>query len=394
MTRGGHQGATKPRLLPLAAWPEPDGAAWNAAHRRGGLLDDDGLATNWAPATSANIAYGYGRFLSFLAEAEGLDFTETPQDRVTRARVLAYVTHLQTLNHSSTVAARVRELGRAVAVMAPSTDWAWLRRIVARLSRSATPARDDRARLLPATTMFDLASRLMQRAEAELGLGLHQRAVLFRNGLMIAMLCVWAPRVRNIAETMIGSNFQRRAETWWADFTPHETKNKRPIEIPLPEGLTGSIDRYLEFYRPELVSRSCPPLASNALWIGWGGGPLTARGVSCTIRKVTKRELGRSINPHLFRKIIPTELAIRDPEHVGVAQPMLGHADYRTTEGAYNLGRALDAARRCHDLVRSVRGEIGLTLQSTAGRSAGRRRPDAKLVLRSGRAKPSNESKR
>jgi integrase/recombinase XerD len=70
---------------------------------------------------------------------------------------------------------------------------------------------------------------------------------------------------------------------------------------------------------------------------------------------VTERELGRDINPHLFRKIISTELAIRDPAHVGIAQPLLGHADYRTTQQAYNLGRALDAARRHHSVLQAIR---------------------------------------
>jgi hypothetical protein len=47
--------------LPLCDWPAPDREAWNAAHRQGGLLDDDGLAANWAAETSAVIAEGYGR---------------------------------------------------------------------------------------------------------------------------------------------------------------------------------------------------------------------------------------------------------------------------------------------------------------------------------------------
>ena len=63
------------RCLPVAQWPEADRAAWAAAHRRGGLLDDDGLAASWAPATNTIIAGGYGRFLSYLAETEGLDPT-------------------------------------------------------------------------------------------------------------------------------------------------------------------------------------------------------------------------------------------------------------------------------------------------------------------------------
>jgi integrase len=43
---------------------------------------------------------------------------------------------------------------------------------------------------------------------------------------------------------------------------------------------------------------------------------------------------------------MPTELAIADPVHVGIAQPLLGHASYDTTQRYYNLGQAIDAARR------------------------------------------------
>src|SRR5205085_5581011 len=59
------------RCLPVEEWPEPDRRAWEAAHRRGGLLDEDGLAADWAPATSGLIAAGYGRYLSFVAATEG-----------------------------------------------------------------------------------------------------------------------------------------------------------------------------------------------------------------------------------------------------------------------------------------------------------------------------------
>lgn len=153
------------RCLPVRDWPELDRSAWVAAHRRGGLLDYDGLAVSWASATNGLIAGGYGRFLSFLDETEGLDATALPGTRITRARVEAYVAHLRERNHSSTVTARILQLARAIAVMAPMVDLAWLSRIVARLSRMATPARDDRARLVPAETLFDLATTLMQRSD-------------------------------------------------------------------------------------------------------------------------------------------------------------------------------------------------------------------------------------
>jgi len=297
--------------------------------------------------------------------------------QITRARVEAYVGHLRERNHSSTVAARILQLVRAVAVMAPDVDWAWLRGIAARLRRTATPARNDRARLLPAATLLDLATALMQRAETETGTSARRRALWFRDGLMIAVLCAWAPRARNVAETVIGVSLQRRGAAWWAAFGSEGTKNKRPIEVPLPDDFTAWIERYLDHYRPQLVCRSATPVAGNAFWISNGGRPLSAKGVGRSVSAVTKRELGRDITPHLFRKIIPTELAIRDPAHVGLAQPLLGHADYRTTQQAYNLGRALDAAGRHHRLVQSIRsGNSAAARAAEPAERARERSPD------------------
>jgi integrase/recombinase XerD len=330
-------------------------AAWAAAHHRGGLLDEDGLAAAWAPATRAIIAGGYGRYLSFLAETEGLDGTVPLADRVTRPRVEAYVARLRECNHSSTVAARILQLARAVAVMTPEVDWAWLRRIAARLRRMSQPARDDRARLVPATTVRDLGAELMQRADAGGGLSTRQQALLFRDGLMIRILLACSVRARNVAAMSIGTSVQRRGGEWWVAFGPEETKNRRPFEVPLPASFTAGIERYIAHHRPQLVRRSPTPVAGDALWISDGGKPLTAKEVGKRISAVTKRELGRDLNPHLFRKICPTELAIRDPEHVGIAQPLLGHADYRMTQQFYNLGRALDAAKRHHRVVEAIR---------------------------------------
>lgn len=344
-----------PRSIKPADWPQKDRAAWAAAHHRGSLLDDDGLAASWAVATSDIIARGYGAYLAFLTETGDLDPTMSPAERITRPRIEAYVAYLRERNHSSTVAARILQLIRAVAVMSPTADLAWLRRIFARLRRTATPATDDRVRLLPAATLFEVANVLMQRAEAEIGRPVRRRALWFRDGLLIAMLCAWAPRSRNLAATTIDNSLQRRGEVWWAAFGSEGTKNKRSIEVPLPDQFTPWIDRYIGYYRPLLACRSVIPAAGDSFWLSSSGKPLTAKKIGERVSAVTKRELGRAVNPHLFRKVIPTELAIRDPAHVGVAQPLLGHADYRTTQQAYNLGRALDAARQHQNLVRLIR---------------------------------------
>jgi site-specific recombinase XerC len=283
---------------------------------------------------------------------------------VTRERVEAYVDQLHGLNHSSTIAARIAQLCRAMGVMAPTVDWRWLRRTANRLARSATPARDDRARLLPAHVLFQLGRNLMQRAETAPGTIGWRKALRFRDGLMIAMLCVCPLRARNVAQMMVGTHLQRRGDSLWAIFEPEETKNHRPIELPLPDEFTGWVDRYLADYRPLLAGRGTTPVAGETLWISHRGLPLTAKEVGQRISAVTHRELGQSVNPHLFRKVVTTELAIDDPGHVGVSQSLLAHANYRTTERAYNLGRAIDAARRHHDVVRAVRAETTPTRPS------------------------------
>lgn len=336
--------------LPLEEWPAGDRAAWIAGHRRGDLLEEDGLAANWVRPTSVLIATGYGRFLSYLAQVEDLVPRETPATRITAARVDAYVVELRGRNASSTVAARLLQLERAAAVMAPASEWGWLRRIKNRLHRMATPARDDRARLPAGVAVLDLAITLMQRGEGDTGTT-RQKAIWFRDGLMIAVLCFCAPRARNLAETVIAINLQHHGGNWWLCYGPQETKTHRPIELPLPEFLNDSIERYLTQHRPRLAQ-----LTENedALWLSFRGRPLTAKQVGRLVSRTTQRELGNAINPHLFRKLIPTELAINDPEHVGIAQAVLGHADYRTTERAYNLARALDAARRYQQLLASL----------------------------------------
>jgi integrase/recombinase XerD len=143
--------------------------------------------------------------------------------------------------------------------------------------------------------------------------------------------------------------------------------------VPLPPEYTTWVERYLDYYRPILVSRSPISLAGEAFWISHCGLPLTSKEVGKRVGAVTKRELGKALNPHLFRKLVSTELAIRDPAHVGLAQPLLGHADYRTTQKAYNLGRALDAARRVHDMIQAIRSgpaasarRVGIARKRTA----------------------------
>jgi integrase/recombinase XerD len=348
------------RCLPILEWPEQDRHAWQRACARGGLLDDGGLAANWRASTQETIAKGYGRWLAFLISSDLLDPDIPPAARVTRARVDAYIADLTAANNASgTIHIRILQLCRAIDAMCPGSRPAWLGRILARARAAVQPTRDDRARLVPASSLLDLAYTLMNRAEhgdwsPRLG------AVTYRDGLMIIMFLTTGLRVGNLARLRLGHSLVCRTNGWWVSFSDAETKGRRRIDLPLPCELTPLVERYLKTWRPMLLQRPGvrevgPDTDPGFLWLGRYGGAFGPKKVNKRINDVTRREFGQAMNPHLFRKLVPTELAIHDPANVGIAQPLLGHASYDTTQKYYNLGKSMDAARRVQATMVSIR---------------------------------------
>ena len=57
----------------------------------------------------------------------------------------------------------------------------------------------------------------------------------------------------------------------------------------------------------------------------------------------------------LLRVGLMTEIAIRDPEHVGIASPMLAHRTHTTGARHYNLARQHEAARQWQQHVLKLR---------------------------------------
>ena len=307
------------------------------------------------------MAQGYGRWLTFLLSRNMLDPLAAPAERVTRERVEAYLADLRAHgNASGTIHIRILQLCRMLDVMAPGSRPEWLGRLLAKAHAAIQPTRDDRARLVPVATLVELARTLIDRAETSTDLSPRLRAVTYRDGLMLMILLASWLRVGNLAALRLGHSLVRRGDCWWTVFEPRQTKNRRPIDLPLPAELTLMIGRYLEVWRPVLLPRPGVRDAgvcsdSGFLWLGRYGGTFGPKKVNKRINAVTLRELGHAMNPHLFRKLMPTELAIADPAHVGIAQPLLGHASYDTTQRYYNLGQAIDAARRVQATVASLR---------------------------------------
>jgi integrase/recombinase XerD len=89
-----------------------------------------------------------------------------------------------------------------------------------------------------------------------------------------------------------------------------------------------------------------PPAATASLWISSRATPMAMNTIRDRIVKITKREHGERMNPHGFRHMLATTIAVEDPAHVGIAGTLLGHSRFETTDKYYILARNRDAGRR------------------------------------------------
>ena len=332
--------------LPLQQWPDEDRKLWQAACAPADPLDEHiGARTNLSAVSNCNVEKGYGRWLTFLRINEPGCLAKAPANRITRERVMAYVDCLVRLrNGTAAILSRLKELGAAAKVMAPSQDWGFLNRLSSKIRVGHKPVR-DKSNLKLSDELLDLGLLLFDRATRVQGLS---AAVLHRDGLLIALLALVPLRRRNLAGLLIGRNMVDINGTWLIALDAAEMKTHAPIEIGWPEELAAPLFTYLTVHRPLLssrVGRWSKPIDS-ALWVSSHGSPMTEMGIYLRVRQHTRGAFGVAINPHLFRDAAATTLAIADPENVRVAAPLLGHRTFTTTERHYQQAKSLEAHRQ------------------------------------------------
>jgi integrase/recombinase XerD len=155
----------------------------------------------------------------------------------------------------------------------------------------------------------------------------------------------------------LGRKLVFRGTHWWIEFLPPDTKTREPIEVPWPEPLVAPLEAYLARHRGVLAQLRGGSMRSvgDALWISRHGLPLSKEMIYGCIRNRTFKDLGRAINPHLFRDCVATSIAIEDPRHVHIASCLLGHRKISTAEQYYNQARAIEASRLLQDVVLALR---------------------------------------
>ena len=245
-----------------------------------------------------------------------------PAERITPERVRAFIEHLSAEIRPTSVAIAVGRLYAAARLIAPTTDWAWLRSVKSRLEGLARP-QDRFDRLVPPVHTLDYGIELM---DAALTLpssdGHKQREIQYRDGLLLALLTIWPIRRRGLAALTVSRHLEFDDAGVNILLYPSDAKAKRAESVRVPEQLLPYLMRYLKEIRPVLLGRSC----HDGFWASYQGCPLGGDRLYDIVRARIIAKFGKAMSLHDFRRAAATFLAMDAPEKIGLIPGVLQHA--------------------------------------------------------------------
>jgi len=357
--------------LKLHAWPVHHQNPWNKSFDKRGLFSKPGPATKWREKTVQKNKKGYGIWLNWIIARSGVSKdainASKPEDLVTQENVTNYVLDLLNSRASLTVVNRIQELYDCVRVMTPEipkSHWEWLKNAWMNLRNDAYPVRNKLLRLKEADQLEALGFKLMQQAETaqirdyhqKSGLTEIQRALMYRDGLMIALLIRRPFRIENFYSLSIGINFL--IDDTGSSFVFHadKMKGKRTMSVPFPSNLNASLKRYLDYFRPILLKNSSKlkKISNTALWISRYGTDLTQGPLRVAIYKRTQMEFGVKIPPHWFRDSAVTTMIHDTPESAKITGLILGHVTPDVSQKHYNQAKMIYASRRHYQTIHQL----------------------------------------
>jgi integrase/recombinase XerD len=331
-----------PKHLPINEWPEADREAFRVAYEPGDLFNGTaGPGAHLAEGTRAWIRFGYRRWLGFLKAKYPDDFSMPPAERITPERVRAFIDHLSAEIKPSSVAIAVGQLYAAIRLIAPTTAWAWLRSVKARLASRAQP--EDRFdRLVPPWQTLNFGIELMDAAHTLPIDGHKRREIQYRDGLLLALRSLWPIRRRSLAALSVSRHLEFDDAGVNILLRPADTKSGRAESFRVPEQLLPYFMRYLKEIRPILLGHS----EHDGLWASYQGCPLGGDRLYDIVRARMIAKFGKAMSLHDFRRAAATFLAMDAPEKIGLIPGVLQHASPDISDQHYNLARSMQAARR------------------------------------------------
>ena len=175
-------------------------------------------------------------------------------------------------------------------------------------------------------------------------------ALQMQTSLAIAILLAAPIRLRNLAGLRLGESIVRTgngaAQAVRLVIEGDQTKNREPLDYPLPVETARLMDLYLATYRPLLLRGA----DDGALFPGRGGAK-DKNLLGQQIQKAVRSRTGLVVHTHLFRHLAGKLSLMVDPGNFEQVRRLLGHRSIDTTTMFYT-GFATDAAaRRYHEQV-------------------------------------------
>jgi integrase len=262
--------------------------------------------------------------------------------------------------------AQLRDLAaltKAVARHWVRADAAHLEKLAA-MARKVTPrhagmTQTNRERLRPfddprhVSALLALPERVVREVQRN-DKGLQREALLVQTALAVEILLMAPIRIANLANLSLDRHIVRSGSGKDAVvhlvLEPEEVKNDRSLEYPLPQETVALLDLYCERYRPRLAQ------APHAfLFPGRGAKPKNPGPLGDQIRKLVKRRLGFTLNPHLFRHAGAKFYLDQNPGAYALMSRVLGHRSVDTTTNYYTGFESAAAVRQFNTVILGLR---------------------------------------
>ncbi len=352
-----------PKLLPF---PSVKPSAWPPAFRRlhvlrkrpTGPLDKPSVAATWRPTTFDLHVWSVGYFVGWLQWSQRFGDNAELQEYVTPEIVGAYADCMRTFGLSPrTMATRLDGVRAALAALSPTVDTAWLMGGINMLRAEPSDRRCVHERSRHTHDIVEAGMSLMRQAIR--GSSNHsalERAILYRDGLLLVFMALVVPRLNTVHIMALGKHLIRHDEIFKIAWSAKEMKENRCYEAQLDLELSDLIHRYLGEFRPVLLARAerFGKKAGTAVWLGRDSQKLGSNAIYRIIIRRTEAAFGKSIFPHAFRHSAATSLALDRPDLIKLATPLLQHSVEASRE-LYVLADKVEASRRFGDALNTRR---------------------------------------
>lgn len=194
--------------------------------------------------------------------------------------------------------------------------------------------------------LLALPDALMQAARQLRVTSPNQARSLALRAVAIGILLRLPLRLANLAGMRLDRHFHRpdprRGLVTHVMIPAEDTKNKRPISLPVSKATAKLIEEWIADYR----TPSVPGCAYLFPGLNTGDRPIGHQGLREAIKRAVKAHAGVALTPHQFRHLAARLFLEAYPGHFEELRQLLGHETVTSTTRSYSGAEGEAAARR------------------------------------------------